>query len=83
MSAVHYAAEDGGEHAVLAWRPSARFGHRAAPVRLPALDPGAHYLDPDLDQVHSGAVLVHRGLDLRLPTGDYASRLIRLVRVTP
>ncbi|MGO4458144.1 alpha-galactosidase [Streptomyces sp. M-16] len=83
VTAVHYAAEDGGEHAVLAWRPSARFGHPPAPVRLPALDAGAHYLDPDLDRVHSGAVLVHRGLDLRLPTGDYASRLIRLRRVTP
>ncbi|GLW01452.1 alpha-galactosidase [Streptomyces lavendulae] len=83
VSAVHYAAEDGGEHAVLAWRPSARFGHRPAPVRLPALDSGAHYLDPELEHVHSGAVLVHRGLDLRLPAGDHASRLIRLVRVTP
>lgn len=83
VSAVHYAAEDGGEHALLAWRPSARFGHQPAPVRLPALDSGAHYLDPDLDRVHSGAVLVHRGIDLRLPAGDYASRLIRLRRVTP
>ncbi|GAA3507336.1 alpha-galactosidase [Streptomyces showdoensis] len=83
VTAVHYAAPDGGDHVVLAWRPTTRYGHAAAPVRLPALDPAAHYLDPDLDEVHSGAVLVHRGLDLRLPAGDHASRLIRLRRVTP
>lgn len=83
VTAVHYAAADGGEHAVLAWRPSARFGHQPAPVRLPTLDVGAHYLEPDLGRVHSGAVLVRRGIDLRLPTGDYASRLVRLVRVAP
>ncbi|WP_405486764.1 alpha-galactosidase [Streptomyces sp. NBC_00096] len=83
VTAVHYAAADGGEHAVLAWRPSARFGHQPAPVALPALDPGAHYLDPDLGRVHSGAVLVRRGIDFRLPTGDYASRLLRLRRVAP
>ncbi|MFE4260612.1 alpha-galactosidase [Streptomyces sp. NPDC056883] len=83
VTAVHYAAGDGGEHAVLAWRPATRFGHRPAPLRLPALDTGAHYLDPDRDQVHSGAVLVHRGIELALPAGDYASRLIRLRRITP
>ncbi|WP_314622731.1 alpha-galactosidase, partial [Streptomyces stackebrandtii] len=83
LSAVHYAAPDDSEHAVLVWRPTTRFGHRADPVRLPALDPGAHYLDPELDRVHSGAVLVRRGIDPRLPAGDYASALIRLRRVDP
>lgn len=83
VRAVHYAAADGGDHVVLAWRPTTRFGHAAAPIRLPALDPSAHYLDPDLDEVHSGAVLVHQGIDPRLPAGDHASRLIRLRRVTP
>ncbi|MFD8012405.1 alpha-galactosidase [Streptomyces sp. NPDC059762] len=81
VSAVHYAAPDGGEHAVLVWRPVTRFGHPPAPVRLPALDPAARYRDPDLGVVHSGAVLVSRGIDPRLPAGDYASSLIRLHRV--
>ncbi|MFJ2415343.1 alpha-galactosidase [Streptomyces brevispora] len=83
VTALHYAAEDGGEHAVLAWRPTTRFGHQPAPLRLPALDTGSHYLDVDHDRRHSGAALVHHGLDLRLPPGDYASRLIRLRRVAP
>lgn len=83
VTAVHYAAPDDSEHALLVWRPTTRFGHRPDPVRLPALDPGAHYLDPDLNRVHSGAVLVRQGIDPRLPDGDYASSLIRLRRVGP
>ncbi|MER6098467.1 alpha-galactosidase [Streptomyces sp. NPDC001728] len=83
VTAVHYAAPDDSDHAVLVWRPATRFGHRPAPVRLPALDPEAHYLDLDLDRVHSGAVLVRQGIDPRLPSGDYASSLIRLRRVAP
>ncbi|MEU7072133.1 alpha-galactosidase [Streptomyces narbonensis] len=81
VTAVHYAAPDDSEHAILVWRPTTRFGHRPDPVRLPALDPEALYLDPDLDRVHSGAVLVRRGIDPRLPAGDHASSLIRLRRV--
>ncbi|MFH8474890.1 alpha-galactosidase [Streptomyces sp. NPDC018000] len=83
VTALHYAAEDGGEHAVLAWRPTTRFGHQPAPLRLPALDASGYYLDVDHDRRHSGAALVHRGIDLQLPPGDYASRLIRLRRVAP
>ncbi|MEU0628136.1 alpha-galactosidase [Streptomyces sp. NPDC005989] len=83
VTAVHYAAPDDSEHVLLVWRPTTRFGHRSAPVRLPALDPEARYLDPELNQVHSGAVLVRHGIDPRLPVGDYASSLIRLRRVGP
>ncbi|KQX56383.1 alpha-galactosidase [Streptomyces sp. Root66D1] len=83
VTAVHYAAPDDSEHAVLVWRPTTRFGHRPEPVRLPALDPGARYLDLDLDREYSGAVLVLQGLDPRLPAGDYASSVIRLRRVAP
>ncbi|MEV5969636.1 alpha-galactosidase [Streptomyces sp. NPDC051921] len=81
LTAVHYAAPDGSEHALLAWRPGTRFGHGPAPVRLPALDRGARYVDLDLKREYSGAVLVGRGIDPRLPGGDYASSLIRLRRV--
>ncbi|MFB6817907.1 alpha-galactosidase [Streptomyces sp. NPDC056347] len=83
VSAVHYAAPDDSEHALLVWRPTTRFGHPPAPVKLPALDPGARYLDPDLDRVYDGAFLIHRGIDPRLPAGDHASSLIRLSRVGP
>ncbi|MGW7368488.1 alpha-galactosidase [Streptomyces sp. NPDC054841] len=83
VAAVHYAAPDDSEHVLLTWRPTTGFGHRPASVRLPALDPEAHYLDPELNQVHSGAVLARHGIDPRLPAGDHASSLIRLRRVGP
>ncbi|MFJ9516840.1 GH36 C-terminal domain-containing protein [Kitasatospora sp. NPDC101801] len=82
VTAVHHASEDGTDHAVLVWRPVTRFGHQPPPaLALPALDPTARYLDPDEGIVHSGAVLTRYGLELRLPPGDYASRLIPLRRV--
>ncbi|MCX4966387.1 alpha-galactosidase [Streptomyces sp. NBC_00654] len=80
VAAVHYSSQDDTEHAILAWRPATRFGHPAPRLALPALDPAADYLDIDEDIVHSGTVLTGRGIDLRLPAGDYASRLIRLRR---
>ncbi|MFJ9575486.1 alpha-galactosidase [Streptomyces sp. NPDC101191] len=81
VTAVHYAAPDDSEHVLLVRRPTTRFGHHPAPVRLPALDPGARYVDLDLKREYSGAVLIGRGIDPRLPAGDYASSLIRLRRV--
>ncbi|MFJ9824835.1 alpha-galactosidase [Streptomyces sp. NPDC101160] len=81
VTAVHYAAPDGAAHALLAWRPTTRFGHGAAPLRLPALDDGARYRDLETGQEHSGAALRQYGIDLRLPAGDYASRLVRLARL--
>ncbi|MGW5938775.1 GH36 C-terminal domain-containing protein [Streptomyces celluloflavus] len=77
---MHYASEDGAEHAVLVWRPTSRFGHPPTALVLPALDPTARYLDLDAGTPHSGAVLVRRGIELALPAGDYASSLIRLRR---
>ncbi|MFJ9609066.1 alpha-galactosidase [Kitasatospora sp. NPDC101176] len=80
LTAVHYAAADDSEHAVLVWRPTTRFGHRPAPLRLPALHAAARYRDPETGRVYDGALLRHCGLDPDLPPGDYASRLIRLHR---
>ncbi|KDN81440.1 alpha-galactosidase [Kitasatospora cheerisanensis] len=80
VAAVHYAAPDDTEHAVLVWRPTTRFGHRPPPLRLPALDPRAQYLDLDTGRRHPGALLHHRGLPLALPPGDYASTLVHLRR---
>ncbi|MFF3786928.1 GH36 C-terminal domain-containing protein [Streptomyces sp. NPDC001933] len=80
MTGVHYASQDGAEHAVLAWRPTTRFGHPPTALVLPALDPTARYPDLDAGTPHSGAVLVRRGIGPALPAGDYASSLIRLRR---
>ncbi|GAA2779793.1 alpha-galactosidase [Kitasatospora sp. CM 4170] len=80
LTAVHYAARDGAEHALLVWRPTTRFGHPPAPLRLPALDPAARYRDLETGRLHGGAALRSRGIDPGLPAGDYASRLIRLRR---
>nr|WP_104820655.1 alpha-galactosidase [Kitasatospora sp. MMS16-BH015] len=80
-TAVHYAAPDGTAHAVLVRRPTTRFGHPPAPLRLPALDPTAHYRDLDTGEIHVGALLTGPGLPLDLPPGDHASRLLRLSRV--
>ncbi|MFJ1792106.1 alpha-galactosidase [Kitasatospora griseola] len=80
LSAVHYASRDGRDHALLVRRPGTRFGHPPAPLRLPALDPAAHYLDPDRGREYSGAALVHHGIEAPLPAGDHASCLVRLRR---
>lgn len=76
---VQYLNADATEIVVLGWRPYARRGPAAHPVRLRGLDPTASYRDGDT--VHRGAVLLHHGLDLGLPAGDYASvlRHLRLV----
>ncbi|MFD0345950.1 GH36 C-terminal domain-containing protein [Kitasatospora aburaviensis] len=55
LTAVHYAARDGAEHALLVWRPTTRFGHPPAPLRLPALDPAARYRDLETGRLHGGA----------------------------
>jgi alpha-galactosidase len=80
VSGVHYAAPDDSEHAVLVWRPAMRFAHEPAPVPLPALRAGSQYQDLFWGVTYSGDLLRERGLELGLPAGDYASRLIRLRR---
>jgi alpha-galactosidase len=81
LSAVQYAAQDGSETVVLAYLRSRRFNRRDPLVRLRSLDPQACYRDVETGRVHHGAVLLARGLPLGLPTGDYASTMIHLVRV--
>lgn len=81
VAGVHYAAPDDSEHAVLVWRPTMRFAREPAPVRLPALRAGSRYQDLFWGVTYSGELLCERGLELGLPSGDYASRLIRLRRV--
>ncbi|GAA2035130.1 alpha-galactosidase [Catenulispora yoronensis] len=81
VNGVHYAAQDDAEHAVLVWRTTMRFGHEPAPVRLVGLRDESTYQDLFWGAVYSGRLLRERGLELGLPAGDYASRLIRLRRV--
>jgi hypothetical protein len=38
---------------------------------------------PTTATIHSGPVLLHHGIDLDLPDGDYASTLIHLQRTQP
>ena len=80
LSAVQYLAQDGSETVVLAYLPSRRFNRRDPLLRLRGLDPQARYRDIDTGRVHHGAVLLARGLPLGLPTGDYASTMIHLVK---
>jgi alpha-galactosidase len=81
VRAVHHAAPDGAEHVVIAFRPTTRFGHAPASLALPGLRAGARYQDRSSGTVHDGALLTTRGLELGLPDGDYASRVIRLRRI--
>jgi alpha-galactosidase len=76
LTAVQYA--HGDQHVVLAWCPSRPYGHAPAPLRLSAVSPEAVYRDRDTGATYPGAVLLHSGLPLDLPPGEYASALIHL-----
>lgn len=80
LHALQYLAADGAGSAVLAYRAEQRFGRTDPPVVLRGLDPGARYRDTRTGTVHHGAVLLTRGLPLRLPAGDRASALVHLRR---
>jgi len=82
LVAVQHAATDRSAAVVLALRPSHRHGEPQPPVRLRGLDPDASYRDED-GVVYSGAVLMRHGIDVcaRMPSGDYASTMIRLERL--
>jgi alpha-galactosidase len=82
LTAVQYLAPDGAETVVLAWRPTARFGHPPPPMRLRGLDPSGTYREQGSGREHSGVALAARGLRPALPPGDYASALLHLVRVS-
>ncbi|MFF5606947.1 alpha-galactosidase [Streptomyces cellulosae] len=80
-SAVQYTAPDGSEAVVLAFRASPRHGSPRVPLRLRGLRPGARFRDTATGAVHHATVLTEYGLDVGLPSGDWASALIRLERV--
>lgn len=49
-------------------------------IRLRGLDPSAVYADGDTGREYPGEVLLHIGLPVELPGGDFGSRLICLTR---
>jgi alpha-galactosidase len=81
LTATQYIAADGREIAVFAYVQSPHFGERTVPLRLRGLRPDAQYRDEATGAVHHGAVLLHQGLPLNLPAGDYASSLTRLTEI--
>ncbi|MBG0857100.1 alpha-galactosidase [Streptomyces spinoverrucosus] len=80
---VQYVAEDADEVLVLAWQRGPRHGAPRQPVRLRGLPPGARYRDTRTGTVHHATVLTDYGLHLNLPLGDWASKALHLVRLTP
>ncbi|MEV5181837.1 alpha-galactosidase [Streptomyces werraensis] len=80
-SAVQYVAADGGEAVVLVFRASPRHGAPRVPLRLRGLPSGVRFRDTERGTVHHATVLTDYGLDVDLPSGDWASALIHLERV--
>ncbi|MEU9191992.1 alpha-galactosidase [Streptomyces hundungensis] len=78
LSAVQYTR--GGDTVVLAWLQAQHYGEPPPAVRLRGLDPAASYASVDTGAVHSGAVLLHRGLDTGL-RGDLDAAVFRLRKV--
>lgn len=80
-TAVQYLAEDAGELLLLAYRRSPRHGMPVLPVRLRGLPAGARYRDTETGAVHYSTLLTQYGLHLDLPSGNWASTAVHLVRV--
>ncbi len=76
--ALQYVHED--RAVVFAYRQAAHFNAPERPLRLDGLDPADRYVDSDSGTTYRGAVLLARGLPLGLPTGDFASVVVRLRR---
>ncbi|MEZ0068455.1 alpha-galactosidase [Streptacidiphilus sp. MAP12-20] len=80
VSAVQYVTPEAAETVAFGWLPQPRFGLRPAPLRLAGLDRDARYRDTRTGELHYGAALAERGLDLQLPSEDWASTMVHLIR---
>ncbi|KIF77206.1 alpha-galactosidase [Streptomyces sp. 150FB] len=78
---VQYTAADLSEALLLTWQRTPRYAAPLPPVRLTGLDPTARYRDAATGAVHHGAVLTGYGLLPELPSGDWASAAVHLVRI--
>jgi alpha-galactosidase len=88
-SQVQYVAQDGSQSVLFAYLHSQHYGLVQTLIRLRGLNPASNYRIAPLDankytgeQVVSGALLMGRGVQLRL-SGDYDSQALLLQRVTP
>jgi alpha-galactosidase len=79
VTALQYVLGD--RSVVFAYRQSAHFTAPERPIRLDGLAPAGRYTDADSGREHSGAVLLAHGLVPGLPTGDFASLVVRLNRI--
>jgi alpha-galactosidase len=80
---TQYVSEDGERVVVFVFEPTGHFGQSRPPIRLSGLDPAARYRDEDSGAEHDGVLLASHGLGVELPSGDYASAVVRLRRVAP
>jgi alpha-galactosidase len=83
LTAVQYTSSDRAETIVFAWQPTRPIGREPGPVRLADLDPGSRYRDRASGREYDAALLGEYGLPLDLPSGDYASSLTVLDRISP
>ncbi len=79
-SAVQYAAPDGARRWCWPSAPPAPWGAAGAAAAA-GLPPGVRFRDTATGAVHHATVLTEYGLDVGLPSGDWASVLIHLERV--
>lgn len=77
---VQYVAGDGSEAVVLAYASYRALGAPEPPPILVGLDADAVYADAETGADYLGAVLMTRGLPVGLPSGDYASAVVHLIR---
>ena len=83
LTAVQYTSTDESETVVFAWQATRSIGREPGPIPLTALDPQSRYRNRDSGHEYDGALLTEYGLPLdHLPSGDYASSLTILDRVS-
>jgi alpha-galactosidase len=80
--AVQYTAGDGSQSVVFVYAPYRPLGDPQPPTVLAGLDADAIYRDADTGAAHRGAALMTRGVPVQLPSGDYASAIVHLIRAT-
>ncbi|MFB7509299.1 GH36 C-terminal domain-containing protein, partial [Streptomyces broussonetiae] len=80
-TAVQYTTADRREVLVLVWQRAPRHGTPRPALRLAGLDPTACYRDVTTGAVHHACVLTGYGIAPELPTGDWSSTSLHLIRV--
>jgi alpha-galactosidase len=78
--AVQYVARDASQAVAFVYAPLRPLGTPEPHTILAGLDARATYVDADTGDVHEGGVLLTDGLPVTLPSGDYASAVVHLIR---